>query len=194
MKEIGKIVATNLIALRKRNNLTQNELADKLSYSDNMVSRWERAEITPSLETLQKISEFYNVPIEALLSDNVVEEHKQNEKVENIKKFSIILLMLTVVWFIITAIFVYFDTILHNNIWNIFVLGVPVSCLVMLLFNGSWNKYIYRFVVCTVLIWSTLTYIFLLLGNYNFFLIYIVGVPAQLALVIWAFIKPKNTK
>ena len=53
--KIGKFIAE----CRKKNNLTQNELAEKLAYSDNMVSRWERGEITPSVETLQKISEFY---------------------------------------------------------------------------------------------------------------------------------------
>ena len=55
MKEIKDIISNNLISLRKKHNLTQNELAEKLAYSDNMVSRWERGEITPSIETLQKI-------------------------------------------------------------------------------------------------------------------------------------------
>ena len=58
---IREIVANNLITLRKQKGLTQNELAKKLSYSDNMVSRWERAEISPSIETLEKISEFYEI-------------------------------------------------------------------------------------------------------------------------------------
>lgn len=192
MKEIREIIANNLISLRKSKNLTQNELADKLSYSDNMVSRWERGEITPSIETLQKISEFYNVPLESLLQEHTIEEKQQDEKIQNIKKFSIILLMLTVVWFFITIAFVYSNSILHENIWRIFVLGIPISCLVMLLFNGSWNKYIYRFVILTVLIWSILVYIYLRFLSYNLFLIFLIGIPAELALVIWAFIKPKK--
>ena len=74
MKEIKAIIANNLIILRKKNNLTQNEIADKLSYSDNMVSRWERGEITPSVETLPQISEFYSVPLSSLLSEHSLEE------------------------------------------------------------------------------------------------------------------------
>lgn len=194
MKEIREIIASNLISLRKQHNLTQNELADKLAYSDNMVSRWERAEITPSIETLQKISSFYNVPLESLLQEHTAKEIESDEKIQNIKKFSIILLMLTVVWFFIILTFVYSNSILHKNIWQIFVLGIPISCVVLLLFNGSWNKYIYRFVVLTVLIWSVLVYIYLRFLSYNLFLIFLVGIPAQLALVIWAFIKPKKTK
>lgn len=194
MKEIREIIANNLISLRKSKNLTQNELADKLSYSDNMVSRWERGEITPSVETLQKISEFYNIPLESLLHEHTVEEQQQDVRIQNIKKFSIILLMLTVVWFFITIAFVYSNSILHKNIWRIFILGIPISCCVMLLFNGSWNKYIYRFVILSVLVWSILVYIYLRFLSYNLFLIFLVGIPAELALVIWAFIKPKKTQ
>ena len=73
MKEnIRQVVANNLIALRKQKGLTQNELAKKLSYSDNMVSRWERAEISPSIETLEMISEFYEVPLEYLFKENAI--------------------------------------------------------------------------------------------------------------------------
>lgn len=194
MKDIKTIVANNLITLRKANNLTQNELAEKLAYSDNMVSRWERGEITPSLETLQKISEFYNIPITALLQDNALEEEKQENKVQDIKKFSIVLLIVSALWLVITVMFVLANSINHTNIWKIFILGVPLSCLVLLLFNGSWNKYIYRFVVLTVLVWSFLAFCYLQFLEYNIFFIFLIGIPLQIALVIWAFIKPKRNK
>ena len=192
MKEIKEIISNNLISLRKSHNLTQNELAEKLAYSDNMVSRWERGEITPNIETLQKISEFYNVPLASLLEEHSVEQKSKSEKIDNMKKFSIILMLVTTVWFAITISFVYANVVLHKNIWRIFVLGVPLSCGVMLLFNGTWNKYIYRFVVLSVLIWSLLTFFYLHFLKYNLFLIFIIGIPVELSLVIWAFIKPKK--
>ncbi len=192
MKEIKDIISNNLISLRKSHNLTQNDLAEKLSYSDNMVSRWERGEITPSVETLQKISEFYQVPLASLLEEKTIQENQIVNKVDNMKKFSIILMALTTLWFAITIAFVYANAVLHQNIWLIFVLGVPLSCIILLLFNGTWNKYIYRFVVSTVLIWSFLAFIYLYFLQYNLFLIFIVGAPVQLSLVIWAFIKPKK--
>ena len=71
MKNIAEIIANNLIMLRKKHNLTQNDLAEKLKYSDNTISRWEHAEITPTIETLQKISEIYDVPLEYLLKENI---------------------------------------------------------------------------------------------------------------------------
>lgn len=194
MKDIKDIVANNLITLRKENGLTQNELAEKLAYSDNMVSRWERGEITPSIETLQKISEFYNIPITALFQNNALEEEKQETKIQDIKKFSIVLLMVTALWLVITVMFVLSNSIYHTNIWKIFVLGIPLSCVVLLLFNGTWNKYIYRFVVLTVLIWSLLAFFYLYFLKYNIFFIFLIGIPLQIALVIWAFIKPKKQK
>ena len=192
MKEIKDIISHNLISLRKEHNLTQNELAEKLAYSDNMVSRWERGEITPSIETLQKISEFYNVSIPFLLEEHSVEEKNKDDKIDNMKKFSIILMIVAAVWFAITISFVYANAVLHKNIWKIFVLGVPISCIVLLLFNGSWGKRIYRFVVSTVLAWSLLTFFYLYFLEYNLFLIFLVGIPVELSLVIWTFIKPKK--
>ena len=196
MKDLKEIISNNLITLRKNHNLTQNDLAEKLSYSDNMVSRWERGEITPSIETLQKISEFYEVPLSSLLEEKKVEEvitqNNQDEKINNMKKFSLILSILTTVWFAITIAFVYVNAVSHKSVWLLFVAGVPISCIVLLLFNGTWNKYIYRFVVSTVLLWSTLAFIYLYFLKYNLFLVFIIGVPVQLSLVIWAFIKPKK--
>lgn len=194
MKEIKEIISDNLIALRKSHNLTQNELAEKLAYSDNMVSRWERGEITPNIETLQKISEFYKIPLASLLEDKVVESQNKVDKFQDIKKFSITLLMITTLWCVITIAFVLANSIFHKNIWKIFVLGVPLSCVLLLLFNGSWNKHIYRFVVSSVLIWSLLAFFYLFFLEYNMFFIFLIGIPAQLSLVIWAFIKPKNKK
>ena len=63
MADIKQIIAKNIIDLRKKNKMTQNELAEKLNYSDNAVSRWERAEVTPSVETIEQIAEVFNVPI-----------------------------------------------------------------------------------------------------------------------------------
>ena len=85
MKEIKDIISNNLIRLRKAHNLTQNELANKLSYSDNMVSRWERGEITPNIETLQKISEFFNIPLSTLIEDDAIEKENKLDKFQNIK-------------------------------------------------------------------------------------------------------------
>ena len=43
------ILSKNIIMYRKKNNLTQKQLADKLNYSDKVISKWERSESMPDI-------------------------------------------------------------------------------------------------------------------------------------------------
>ena len=95
MKNIKEIVADNLINLRKRKGWTQEEVAQNLNYSDNTVSRWERAEICPSVETLQAIADLYNVPLEYLVKENVVKRVENNIRNQKIKAFALCAMCIT---------------------------------------------------------------------------------------------------
>ena len=194
MSDIKEVVAKNIIALRKKHNMTQNELAEKLNYSDNAVSRWERGEVTPSIETLQQISETFSVPLESLFKDNVVVAMNNEARTQKISKLSIMLLFVSLVWFIVSVIYVYVDAIFGINAWQIFVWSVPASCLILLPFNKLWGRTVWKFIILSVFIWTTLASFYLQLLEYNLWLIFITGIPVQVALVIWAFIKPKKNK
>ena len=58
--------------LRKENNLTQQDLAEKLGVSNKSISKYERGEREPDFNTLKKLSNIFNVSIDYLLglSDN----------------------------------------------------------------------------------------------------------------------------
>ena len=56
-----------LFDLRKKNNLTQDELAEKLFVTRQAVSRWESGETTPNIDTLKMLSKLYDVSINTLL-------------------------------------------------------------------------------------------------------------------------------
>ena len=189
---IREIVANNLITLRKQKGLTQNELAKKLSYSDNMVSRWERAEISPSIETLEKISEFYEIPIEFLFKEKTFTDKKYERDV-SLKNFSTLLMLVVTLWFGLLITYTYASTILDKNLWRLFILGIPLSCLILLPFKVSWGTPVYRFVLQTVLNWTSLIYLYLYFIEYNAFLIFFIGIPTQLSFVINTFIKPKKS-
>ena len=77
MKNIREIISTNLIALRKQSGLTQVDLAKKLKYSDKAVSRWEKGEVVPDVETLENIAKVYNVPLTYLLKEHTEQKHKE---------------------------------------------------------------------------------------------------------------------
>ena len=56
-----------LLELRKKHDLTQDELAEKLFVTRQAVSRWESGETTPNTETLKLISRLFDVSINTLL-------------------------------------------------------------------------------------------------------------------------------
>lgn len=51
--------------LRKNNNLTQKDLAKLLGLSTSTVQKYELEQREPTIETLSKMSEIFNVPIDA---------------------------------------------------------------------------------------------------------------------------------
>ena len=191
MKDIKEIIANNLIELRKKNNMTQNDLAKKLKYSDNTISRWEHAEITPSIETLQKISELYNISIEDILRENITETVKENNKNVFINRLASALFSISAVWLVAILVFIYAQTFLHISFWMSFIWAIPISCLVLLSFQRYWKNKIFGFVVVTVLIWTLLLTLYLQFISYNVYLIFIVGIPIQAALSVLTFVKKK---
>jgi len=56
-----------LKSIREKNNLTQDEMAEKLFVTRQAVSRWETGETTPNIETLKQISTAFDVSINTLL-------------------------------------------------------------------------------------------------------------------------------
>jgi len=62
-------IAARLIALRKQNGLTQQEMVDKISLHVNQVRRYEAGNAQPSLEVLKKIAVAMSVTIYSLTFD-----------------------------------------------------------------------------------------------------------------------------
>ena len=192
MSEIKNIIAENIIKLRKKENLTQGELAEKLNYSDNAVSRWERGEVTPSIETLEHISKVFNVTLVSLLEEDAVQKKDKNEKKQMINKLAVTLIFMSLAWFIATIVYVYAEILFKINFWQVFIWAVPASCIILYPFNKYWGRHVWKFVILSVLVWSVLACVYLQFFSYNMWLIFILGVPLQVGLSIWAFIKPKN--
>ncbi|VEU80319.1 helix-turn-helix domain-containing protein [Haploplasma axanthum] len=65
MKEIGKRIAK----LRKENNMTQVELADKLGISYQAVSNWERGDSMPDISKLSELSQIFDTSIDEILGN-----------------------------------------------------------------------------------------------------------------------------
>ena len=59
--------AETLLKLRKDNNFSQDEIAEKLFVTRQAVSRWENGETAPNIETLKIISKTFGISIGDLL-------------------------------------------------------------------------------------------------------------------------------
>ena len=57
-----------ILQLRNRENLSQEELAEKLFVTRQAVSRWENGETLPNTETLKRLSALFDVSINTLLA------------------------------------------------------------------------------------------------------------------------------
>ena len=60
----------NIIKIRKENNLTQDELAEKYFVTRQTISNWEIGKSYPDLETLVKLSNDFNISLDRLLKDD----------------------------------------------------------------------------------------------------------------------------
>lgn len=67
------ILAEKIIALRKRMNWSQEELAEKLDVSRQSVSKWEVGATIPDLDKILKLSELFGVSTDYLLKDEIGE-------------------------------------------------------------------------------------------------------------------------
>ena len=188
MENVKQIIAKNLVELRKQNRLTQLELAERLNYSDKAVSRWERGDTLPDIDVLCRICEMYGVTFDYLTHEGTKKEKDvYTKKRENSNKIVITLLAEVVVWFLATLLFVYEKTLNDVNFWQAFVWAVPVSAIVGIVFNAIWGKKKWTLFLVSVLVWSLLAAIFVqLIGKGNVWPIFLLGVPAQIAILLWA--------
>lgn len=198
MEDIKEIVSQNLLKLRKHNKLTQLELAQKLNYSDKAVSRWEKGEVLPDVETLSKISQIYGINLSDIFQPNLVVEEvssaQEDARKKIIQRNRIIVSALAevLVWFVATILYVTFAFTLQKYIWIIFIWAIPISSIVAIVFNAVWGRRHWTFLLVSMLIWSLLISIYLQFLSYNIWLIFLFGIPAQLAVILWAGLKPKK--
>ncbi|MGL6198141.1 MAG: helix-turn-helix domain-containing protein [Lachnospiraceae bacterium] len=80
--------------LRKRNNDSQEKLAEKLGVSRQAVSKWESGQGNPDINNIIKISGLYNVSTDYLLLGASIEESPKKKMDPTIKKALFILIIM----------------------------------------------------------------------------------------------------
>jgi transcriptional regulator with XRE-family HTH domain len=179
MENIREIISQNITKLRKEKNLTQVELAKKINYSDKAISRWEKGEVIPDIETIYSLSEIFEVPVSAILEKEKPIESK-NEKKTPLKQRILSQIFLSCeIWLILCVVYTYINITTNTSIWQIFVWGIPATALLLLLFNLKYKNNIGSFVCGTVLTWSLIVCIYLHLIQANPWYMFFIGIPIQ---------------
>ena len=62
---------------RKKNGLSQEELAEKIGVSRQAVSKWETGDALPEITKLKALAETFNVTVDFLLDDEKEEFSQQ---------------------------------------------------------------------------------------------------------------------
>lgn len=74
-------IGKKLLDARKKANLSQEEIAEKLNITRQTVSKWESNETVPNINQVKLLAKIYKISLEELLNYN-----KIDEKIESIIK------------------------------------------------------------------------------------------------------------
>ncbi|MDY2888594.1 MAG: helix-turn-helix transcriptional regulator [Candidatus Caccosoma sp.] len=195
MNDIKQNIANNITELRKSRKWTQLDLANKLNYTDKAISKWERGESTPDVETLYKMAELFEVTVDYFFHEDSalnIEKYNMPKEIKN-KKIAQLLLLITSIWFIAIVVFVYGNISNANgsSFWISFIWALPACGLITTL-SFKRNNYVFGVpFASSFTIWTLLTAIYLqgIIANYNFWLIFLIGIPIQIVIIITYWLK-----
>lgn len=209
-ERIIRNIAANIAHLRTQSGMTQSELAEKLRYSDKAVSKWERAESLPDVTVLKSIADLFGVTVDALMTADapIPAESAESEqtKTESFrlgplrfpmsgKHLAVTALSLLLVWFAAVVVFSVLGWCrAEGPLWLAYVAAVPVCCIVLLVLNSVWGRKSWNQAIISVLVWSLLVFAYLFaltVWQKNAWMLFLCGIPAQAALVVWYFLAKK---
>lgn len=64
-------IGNKILELRKKNNITQEELAEKVGVSRQTISKWELGETSPDLNQAKELSKIFNVSLDEMVDNDV---------------------------------------------------------------------------------------------------------------------------
>ena len=193
-------LGSNIAGYRKSRGLTQAKLAEQLNYSDKAISKWERGESVPDVVTLVQLAELFDVTVNDLLADpdelpggggkveqaleKVVEKHLKRKANKNI----ILMLCSVLVWSVALALFVVISSLGITRSWLAFFFAIPANAIVLLSLRSAWRDFRWNKTLISVIMWGgilSLYMILLVLGGWNVWKLFLLGIPGQIAIFLW---------
>jgi transcriptional regulator with XRE-family HTH domain len=204
---LKSIIAANISDLRRRHNMTQLELAERLNYTDKAISKWERGESIPDVLVLKQIADLFDVTVDYLLQEEhpASAETAEQEQVLTKKRQSIRArgfvtgMSILLVWLVATVLFMICDMAGTDLIphWIFFIYAIPASMILWLVLNSIWFNRRRNYLIISLLMWSVLISVFVTIwqvASYNAGLIFMLGIPGQAIVVMWSRLKQNGDK
>lgn len=193
---IKQNIAKNLIYYRKINNLTQIQLAEKLSYSDKAISKWERGESVPDIFTLKKIATLYRINVDDLLKEKTTRRQfiYKNRLIVSLMGVGLTWLVATSAYMIISMISESLSSPI-SNLWLVWIYATLASFIVAFIFAKIWGERWHRFFLVSgiVLSASAIVFLHLLLANIpSSWLVWCVFGPLEILVILWYLINKKK--
>lgn len=106
-KEVIYLLGENIRKYRKLNNMSQDELAEKLNVTRQSISLWETGQTQPSIDNIIALAKLFNIATDDLLIEvgsktaegekNMQTEKRSNKKIILIAVFAVIAVLLAAV-------------------------------------------------------------------------------------------------
>ncbi len=198
MENLALTVGKNLASLRKAKGMTQQELAQKINYSDKSISKWELGYALPSVDVLLDFANFYGVTIDYLVSEQTPEniaqvvEQKNDDGLNSSNKAIILAMSLTFVVLVAMSIFFssYFFNTTQKDMTPVFFWMVPFMALVSAIeVQIMYKNRMAKTVLLSIFVWAfllsfCLQFQFFRQPPENIWFILIVGAPIQVIIVL----------
>ena len=185
MKDVRPIIAKNLGILRNARGITQADLAQKLNYSNKAISRWEQGDTLPDVNVLFELCEFYGITMNDLTSEDCTPQ-EAIKRAKDTLAYRIWTYIMVGAFLLLSAtvIFVYTLSIQEVVFWQIFVMILPISCVAISLLGRGYFSHTVQLILSSTTIWTAIASIYCYFISYNFWTIFLIGIPLQLILFL----------
>ncbi len=176
-KKLRENFASNLLKLRKSKKWNQQDLADKLSYSDKAISKWENGDTIPDVFTMYCIASLFNISI-----DQLIFEKKVVKAANKTKRRLLITFISTGLCFLLATVIYFALTLCHiPNAYMSYLFAVAAGAIVLIVLTKLWFKKIWTIVAVDLLV-IMVSLIIMIFMSFNYF--WIILIAATLVMLL----------
>ena len=92
------------------------------------------------------------------------------------------------VWFVALFVYVVVSSLDIPNSWLAFFYAVPANAIVLLSLRSAWHDFRWNQILISAIMWGSVASVYatlLVLGGWNVWRIFLLGIPGQIAILLW---------